>query len=281
MMEECTTTTTITTCKEGEACVTYINNDKERSAPIQGCFPLNSSLPFLGPAPLLSSPVCEMQDVGTVSFCICTSSGCNDQGVSLEKSRQQPRQPRDAASREPKNFIFPFANSSTVAKIESREGRQRRLKCYSCGSLFNRDSPQCAEFNPGNGNQVMTCNEGEACMLYTWKKSRTEIGSYRECFSTSILLGHPDYPITPRPTCSLSRTQQDTRSSIRACLCTQDFCNNVQDVVLRNLWTEDNPSNSLPSSQSDDFQPVLNDQGGVKKVEGEVKVQLGKYYYHY
>ena len=94
----------------------------------------------------------------------------------MEKSRQQPRQPRDAASREPKNFIFPFANSSTVAKTESREGRQRRLKCYSCGSLFNRDSPQCAEFNPGNGNQVMTCNEGEACMLYTWKKSRTEIG---------------------------------------------------------------------------------------------------------
>ena len=25
------------------------------------------------------------------------------------------------------------------------------------------------------------------------------LGSYRECFTTSILLGHPDYPIRPSP----------------------------------------------------------------------------------
>ena len=87
-----------------------------------------------------------------------------------------PRTPRDAESREPKNFIFPFANSSTAGMSGSRDGRQRRLKCFSCGSLFNRDSPDCAEFDPNNEEQVMTCNEGEACMLYTWKKSRTEIG---------------------------------------------------------------------------------------------------------
>ena len=54
-------------------------------------------------------------------------------------------------------------------------------------------------------------------------------GSYREGFSTNILLGHPDFPITPLATCSLSRTQQDTRSSIRACLCTEDFCNDIEE----------------------------------------------------
>jgi hypothetical protein len=146
------------------------------SAPIRGCFPINSSLSFFGSAPLLSSPVCKVQEAGPVSACMCTTTGCNEEGILFGKSNQLPRKPRDAESREPKNFIFPFANSSTVAKPLARGGRQAGLKCFSCGSLFNRDSPQCGQFDPDNEQQVMTCNEGEACMLYTWKKSKTEIG---------------------------------------------------------------------------------------------------------
>ena len=45
------------------------------------------------------------------------------------------------------------------------------------------------QFNPEDNGQVARCAPGQACMLYTWKKSSTEIGSYRECFSTSIQLG--------------------------------------------------------------------------------------------
>ena len=112
-----------------------------------------------------------MQEDGPVSACICTTTGCNAEDY-------QPPHPRVVTSREPKNFIFPFANSSAVAvaKPLARGGRQAGLKCFSCGSLFNRDSPQCGQFDPDNEQQVMTCNEGEACMLYTWKKSKTEIG---------------------------------------------------------------------------------------------------------
>lgn len=108
-----------------------------------------------------------------MSACICTTTGCNAEDY-------QPPHPRVVTSREPKNFIFPFANSSAVAvaKPLARGGRQAGLKCFSCGSLFNRDSPQCGQFDPDNEQQVMTCNEGEACMLYTWKKSKTEIGEY-------------------------------------------------------------------------------------------------------
>ena len=37
------------------------------------------------------------------------------------------------------------------------------------------------------------------------------------------------------------------------------FCILTVDIlaVLKNLWTEENPSNSLPSSQGDDSQPIL------------------------
>ena len=143
---------------------------------VQGCFSVNSSLPYFGPAPLVPSPLCIMQDADSVSACMCTTSGCNGGNYRIKRPTPKLRIPRDAESREPKNFIFPFANSSTVTKTESREGRQKRLKCFSCGSLFNRDSPPCARFDPADQAQVMTCNEGEACMLYTWNKSRTEIG---------------------------------------------------------------------------------------------------------
>ena len=50
-------------------------------------------------------------------------------------------------------------------------------------------------------------------------------GSYRECFSASILLGHPSDPIIPQPECRLAPTQLDPASTARACLCTSDLCN--------------------------------------------------------
>ena len=50
-------------------------------------------------------------------------------------------------------------------------------------------------------------------------------GSYRECFSASILLGHPTDPIIPQPECRLAPTQPDPASTARACLCTSDLCN--------------------------------------------------------
>ena len=154
--------------------------------PIRGCFPMTSPLPLLGPVPILSSPMCELKESGPVSACMCTTTGCNGDRNHPMLSTQQQREPRDAASREPKNFIFPFDRHSTPASPLPRGGRQSRLKCFSCGSLFNRDTPQCSQFNLSNSQQVMTCNEGEACMLYTWNKSGKEIGE-QNCHNNLIL----------------------------------------------------------------------------------------------
>ena len=35
------------------------------------------------------------------------------------------------------------------------------------------------QFNPDDPSQVARCEPGQACLLYSWKKSSTEIGSYR------------------------------------------------------------------------------------------------------
>ena len=50
-------------------------------------------------------------------------------------------------------------------------------------------------------------------------------GVIRECFSTSFKLGQRSQPVQVTPFCQLQRTQSDASSSIRACICTEDFCN--------------------------------------------------------
>ena len=84
--------------------------------------------------------------------------------------------------------------------------------------------------------------------MYTWQKSATQKGLFkgfkhltrilffpknhlccsgviRECFSTSFKLGQRSQPVQVTPFCQLQRTQSDASSSIRACICTEDFCN--------------------------------------------------------
>jgi hypothetical protein len=82
------------------------------------------------------------------------------------------------------DFIFPFDNSSRVSSSRiavsssaddddftsenaasgvqpqrARGGKQRRLQCYTCGSLFNRDTPPCEKFDPTNSSQITTCRK--------------------------------------------------------------------------------------------------------------------------
>ena len=102
----------------------------------------------------------------------------------------------------------------------------RPVQCWSCGSLFSTDAPDCSSFNSRDPAQVQTCAQGEACLYYSWKKSATESSVIRECFPTSILLGSIDNPVQPQAQCSLTSLESD---SISACICTSDLCNGVGD----------------------------------------------------
>ena len=129
----------------------------------------------------------------------------------------------------PDNFVFPFQQRLDTGDSKdvspSPVVRGHGIKCYSCGSLFSRDSPHCPQFDATNVTQRDECLPGEVCLLYRWNTGRQRMGSYRECFSSSIILGHPDDPIIPQPDCRLAKTQRDPTSSIQACLCTTDYCN--------------------------------------------------------
>ena len=71
---------------------------------------------------------------------------------------------------------------------------------------------------------MKTCDPGEACLYYSWRKSATETSVIRECFPTSVLLGSIDKPVEPGTQCSPSSIESD---SISACICTTDLCNGI------------------------------------------------------
>ena len=63
----------------------------------------------------------------------------------------------------------------------------------------------------------------------SWNVLATFSGSFRECFSTGFKLGRPEAPIRVTRSCELQRTQGDPASTIRACICTSNFCNDVNN----------------------------------------------------
>ena len=100
------------------------------SGPVRGCHPAQQPLPLLGPDLPLISPVCELQETSLVSACLCDTKECN----APERSRAQ-------LARRPKQIVFPAETQQA-----GRLGRQTEgLKCFSCGSLFNRSSPACSK----------------------------------------------------------------------------------------------------------------------------------------
>ena len=55
-------------------------------------------------------------------------------------------------------------------------GEESGPMCFSCGSLFKSDAPECRKFDRFNVSQRKRCKKDEACLYYTWKLSDTKRG---------------------------------------------------------------------------------------------------------
>ena len=84
---------------------------------------------------------------------------------------------------------------------------------------------RCDKFDRTNSSQSQTCLSGEACLMYTWRKSGTETATLRECFPTRVLLGSIRNPLRSAGYCEVRDITDDGSGSIRACLCDTDYCN--------------------------------------------------------
>ena len=68
---------------------------------------------------------------------------------------------------------------------KSSEGRvtqsrsDGRVTCHVCGSLFDTQAPPCPQFDRGDPAQTKTCDTGEACLYYKWKKADDDFGELK------------------------------------------------------------------------------------------------------
>ena len=91
------------------------------------------------------------------------------------------------------------SRSEGLAKVKVKEADPSPgLQCFSCGSLLHPDKEDCDTFDRTNISHTQTCLKGEACLLYTWRKSTTETATLRECFPTRVLLGSIQDPLAPQ-----------------------------------------------------------------------------------
>ena len=135
--------------------------------------------------------------------------------------------------------------------------RSNEVKCFTCGSLFSTDAPDCDVFDPANPKQRTTCGPNEACLWYSFLTAPGEPRSViRECFSTGILLGSIDDPIEARADCRPKNVEND--DSITACLCTEDYCNGYESEEERSsarnrLTTTQRPPRIQPTTSRQTF----------------------------
>ena len=113
-------------------------------------------------------PRIEEAKPSTIQYCTCNTDLCNGHLYDYTDTRVKRHRTRYHED----NFLFPFQESLD----EHAVSQQRHIKCYSCGSLFNRDAPSCDKFDHQNETQRATCKPGEVCLLYQWRKNREEKG---------------------------------------------------------------------------------------------------------
>ena len=157
-------------------------------------------------APVLVSPRCQPQDISQssltqVSACLCDSDLCN------AGDTQSPGQSPGARARDKKAKVIQEIPRTSPREKKQRSGELVKVKeadtspglqCFSCGSLLNPEKEDCQTFDRTNISHTQTCLKGEACLLYTWRKSATETATLRECFPTRVLLGSIQDPLSPQ-----------------------------------------------------------------------------------
>ena len=281
-------------CDPGQACLWYSwQKTKDKTATVRECFDTNILLGTLD-NPLVAKTGCEPQDISEggqrVEACLCLTDYCNSYRAPYEKLPEKPRNKTDTPNLtksitvtaptpkfEPSKVISSKGDKrksskiqklpkSKISDIESDLKTQKNssavLRCYSCGNLFNPNTT-CDQGIADNNLQVQTCESGEACLLYQWKKSARETAVLRQCFPSHILLGPVYNPlVSTEDTCELRDITDDNSGSVLACLCESDLCNQLQHQGNKDRHN---------TTTEEAIQPIIDNQG-----QKEIKTENSK-----
>ena len=246
-------------CDPGQACLWYSwQKTQDRTATVRECFDTNILLGTLE-NPLVAKEVCDPQDISEggqkVEACLCLTDYCNSYrapyDVIQDKASNKTVTTNNNKSRKVSATAPVFEPTTVIKNIEDKtkptitkevaenkriiiddsniqKNSSSVLRCYSCGNLFNPNIT-CDQSSTEDELEVQTCESGEACLLYQWKKSSVETAVLRQCFPSHILLGPVYNPLpTTDHSCQLQDITDDNSGSVVACLCQSDLCNQLQ-----------------------------------------------------
>ena len=168
------------TCQPGEACLFYAWKASDtRTSIIRECF---SKSILLGSqaAPVEIIESCEPRSVdsgGSIWACICTEDLCNDP---LDYQLSAPDKDSDTALGDPPQNheevidkeVKIESETNTTTAISTTKPKFNKIICHQCGSLFSGKNSDCSVFNKNNKTQQGFCEPGEACLWYSWQKTK-------------------------------------------------------------------------------------------------------------
>ena len=168
------------TCPLGEACLFYAwKASNTKTAIIRECF---SRSILLGSQedPVQITESCEPRSVdseGSIWACICTSDLCN--GLSDYQLTPPDTDDSDTALWDPpqnqKEVVdkaVKIGTTTATAFVSTAKPKFNKIICHQCGSLFSGKNSDCSVFDPNNRTQEGFCEAGEACLWYSWQKTK-------------------------------------------------------------------------------------------------------------
>ena len=83
---------------------------------------------------------------------------------------------QDTSSPNFDRYLSTFRSTTTIATTSTTERRRPeprrdRVNCFTCGSLFTTDAPDCGTFNASDSSQRKTCDSGDVCLWYSYLES--------------------------------------------------------------------------------------------------------------
>ena len=124
----------------------------------------------------------------------------NTKGFMLNKALQtSPTSPPSMADDKPKDD----SSRKEIATEKNESMTTDQSWCFSCGSLYTADTSDCQEFNRfdafssvfslteyfvprSDPRQQVQCEEGEACLYYSWRLSASEKGLAVTCHLSPV-----------------------------------------------------------------------------------------------
>ena len=112
---------------------------------------------------------------GTIAACICTTDFCNGIDYTLAPIISENKVSTDKEEiLDEIDITFKEIEETTTLKplISIEKAKFSQVICHQCGSLFSNKNSDCQVFDENDPSQEGFCQPGEACLWYSWQKTK-------------------------------------------------------------------------------------------------------------